>query len=213
MYKVDLHTHSKASPDGFLSVSDYERMLTTKRLDVIAVTDHDTITFAQQLHEHLGDSIIVGEEITALEGELIGLFLHDAVPPGLSATETAKRIHDQGGLVYVPHPFETARKGIRLDVLDQLAGQVDIVETYNGRTLQDHGTQAAAWAKAHHVPGASSSDAHGRRGWGNTHSTVSEHPTRDTLMTLLWDARLTTKSTGVVGRLYPKLNRLRKHRA
>jgi Predicted metal-dependent phosphoesterases (PHP family) len=74
MYKVDLHTHSIASPDGSLNEDNYRKMLETGRLDCIAVTDHNTIAFAKELHANLGDRIIVGEEITTLDGEIIGLF-------------------------------------------------------------------------------------------------------------------------------------------
>jgi len=213
MARVDLHTHSIASPDGGLTADDYRHALASGQLDVVAVTDHDRIDFAVKLHQELGDVVVIGEEVAASEGEIIGLYLHETVPPGMSAAETAEHIHAQGGLVYVPHPFETARKGLPLHVLDQIAGQVDIVETYNGRTLQDRSLLARDWAREHHVSGASSSDAHGRHGWGNTASVLIEAPVRETLIRLLSAAKYDTVSTGAIGRLYPKLNRFRKHHA
>jgi len=211
MIRVDLHTHSTASPDGGITADSYKNMLTSGRLDVVAITDHNRVDFAVKLRQELGDIVIVGEEVTASEGEIIGLYLSEAVPAGLSAAETAERIHAQGGLVYIPHPFETARKGLPVHVLDQIAGQVDIVETYNGRTLQDRSTLARNWAKEHEVTGASSSDAHGKRGWGNTASVLAERPMRETLIRLLSTATYDTVSTGAIGRFYPKLNRLRIH--
>jgi predicted metal-dependent phosphoesterase TrpH len=211
MPRIDLHTHSAASPDGSLKAEDYKQILDSGTLDFIAVTDHDRIDFAVQLQAELGDRIIVGEEISALEGEIIGLYLQEAVPAGLSARETVERIHAQNGLVYIPHPFETRREGIPLRVLDSIAEEVDIIETCNGRTLQDRSGQARQWSADHVVPGAASSDSHGKRGWGNTHSIIAEAPTADTLVTLLHDASHSTRSTGFVGRLYPKLNRLRGH--
>lgn len=210
MYKLDLHTHSQASPDGGLTAEDYRRMLASSALQGIAITDHNRIDFAERLRAELGDEIIVGEEIAAQEGELIGLYLQRAVPAGLTALETARRIHRQGGLTYVPHPFETQRKGLPLDILNQIAQEVDIVETYNGRTLQNRAGQAGQWANTHSVPGASSSDAHGRRGWSNTYSLLAEKPTRETLVQLLHIAEQHTGSTGALGRLYPMLNRLKK---
>lgn len=209
MFRIDLHTHSKASPDGGLSANDYKNMLRSSILRTIAITDHNRIDFAATLHAELGDVIIVGEEVTAIEGEVIGLYLNEAVPAGLSARETAARIHAQGGLVYIPHPFETARKGLPKDVLDDIADMVDIVETYNGRTLQNRGYLADDWAQGHSVLKASSSDAHGKRGWGNTASIVTELPKRETLLRLLNDATADKNSTGFTGRLYPKLNRMR----
>ncbi len=212
MAKVDLHTHSSASPDGSLRAADYERLLSAGTLDCIAVTDHNRIDTALELQQRFGERIIIGEEISTTEGELVGLYLHEAIPAGLSAVDTAQAIHDQNGLVYVPHPFETFRHGIRLDDLNAIAGHVDIIETCNGRTMQDRGQAAISWAEQHAVPGAASSDAHGPRGWGNTYSQLSELPSRATLLTLLRSASHGTGSTGLVGRLYPKLNRLRKFR-
>lgn len=210
MPRVDLHTHSVASPDGGLSAAHYKRMLKGGKLDVIAITDHNRIDFAKKMHDELGDSIIVGEEITTTEGDIIGLYLSKAIPAGLSVQESAKRVRQQGGLVYIPHPFETARKGISLETLDQIAAEVNIIETYNGRTLQNRGEKAKLWATAHSIPWASSSDAHGWRGWGNTASSMGELPTKERLAGLLNKAAHDTTSTGFIGRIYPKLNRLRK---
>ncbi len=69
MFKVDLHTHSIASPDGGLTAQDYLQFLENEDLQAIAITDHDTITFARDLHAQLGARIIVGEEITTTEHE------------------------------------------------------------------------------------------------------------------------------------------------
>jgi predicted metal-dependent phosphoesterase TrpH len=121
MPRVDLHTHSLASPDGALRAADYTVMLASGRLNYIAVTDHNRIDFALQLQAQLGPQIIVGEEITTTDGEIIGLYLHEVVPAGLSTLEAVQRIRQQGGLVYVPHPFETVRKGITAATLDTIA--------------------------------------------------------------------------------------------
>src|SRR6266852_4695389 len=106
MCKVDLHTHSQASLDGGLSAADYHNMLAQDNgLQCVAVTDHNSIAFAQKLQAELGERIIVGEEITTAEGEIIGLYLKKTVPGGRSLAETVRSIKEQDGLVYVPHPF------------------------------------------------------------------------------------------------------------
>jgi len=188
-------------------------MLESGRLDIIAITDHDRIDFAQAVHDTLGGKIIVGEEITTTEGELIGLYLQRLVPPGLSALETAKHIRAQGGLVYVPHPFETVRKGVSADTLAHIAPFVDIVESYNGRSMQRQGTQARSWSAVHGVAQAASSDAHGWYGWGNTYCQVQVQVDVSSLISQLHHARLYMRSTGLRGRLYPTLNRLRGNNA
>ncbi len=186
-------------------------MLDSRTLDYIAITDHNTVDFALEAKQVLGDRIIVGEEIATAEGELIGLYLQEAVEPGLSLHETAELITRQGGVVYVPHPFETVRKGISATALDKLASAVAIVEIHNGRAVaQNRSRQAEAWTTFHHIPGAAASDAHGPRGWGRTYSSVDRTPTAATLPQLLAAARFVYRWPGVVGILYPKLNRLRK---
>lgn len=211
-YKIDFHTHSEASPDGALQLKHYERMLTHQRLHCIAVTDHNTIEFASWLQAELGsDRIIVGEEINTTEGEIIGLYLTEAVPAGLSLKRAIRRVKKQGGLVYVPHPFETVRKGIAEEVLDSIAGEVDIIETQNGRAVfQNTSKQAMSWAASHNIPGAAASDAHGVVGWGRTYTLLDEMPQRETLLALLKGASYERAFPTMRGVLYPKLNRFRK---
>ncbi|HYH75683.1 MAG TPA: PHP domain-containing protein [Candidatus Saccharimonadales bacterium] len=210
-FNVDLHTHSGASPDGALTASQYRLMLQSGRLHCIAITDHNTIAFAQQLHAELGDCIIVGEEIMTTEGEIIGLFLTELVPPGLSAAEATARIRSQDGLVYVPHPFETHRKGLSKATATAIAADVDIIEVYNGRALLQHrGVMARRWARSNGVVSAASSDSHGLHGWGRTYMSLAAMPTRDTLVGLLQQATHHTGFAGLQGMLYPRINRLKK---
>jgi predicted metal-dependent phosphoesterase TrpH len=212
MYKADLHTHSAASPDGGLSAEDYKWALESHVLDIIAVTDHDTIAFAEALQQSLGACIIVGEEISSTEGDIIGLYLKKHIRPGMTAPETVDAIHAQGGLVYIPHPFEKVRKGLQKVTLDALASKVDIIETYNGRSwLSSNSSRAQAWTATHNVSAACSSDTHGRRGWGKTYSLLADMPTQVNLLASLLNARSVADSVGLIGRLYPKLNRIRKH--
>jgi predicted metal-dependent phosphoesterase TrpH len=208
MYKVDLHTHSMASPDGGIDPEQYANALQSEMLDFIAITDHDRIDFALGLNKALGNKIIVGEEITTADGEIIGLFLTRLVEPGLRAIDAAHNIRDQGGLVYIPHPFETVRKGITMQTLDEIADIVDIIEVHNGRALlQNYGPKAAAWAKSHGKAGASSSDAHGYAGLGNSYSIISEPASRGALVSSLSMQNLSQRRPPLYSLLYPKLNR------
>jgi predicted metal-dependent phosphoesterase TrpH len=186
-------------------------MLEHGGLDGVAVTDHNTIDFALALQAQLGERIIVGEEITTEQGEIIGLYLSHPIAAGLPLDDAIHQIQAQGGLVYVPHPFETVRKGISAAVLKIVADNVDIIEVHNGRAVaQNRSVQAHAWAASHHVPGAASSDAHGRAGWGKTYTILDRQPTKETLVRLLATAKHRTGFPGVRALLYPKFNRLRK---
>jgi predicted metal-dependent phosphoesterase TrpH len=211
MYKVDLHTHSTASPDGGISVEQYQKILESGMLDYIAITDHNRIDFAKELHEKLGEPIVVGEEIMTSVGEIIGLYLTERIKPGLTPLETVKQIKDQNGLVYIPHPFETVRKGMLPSMLEELIDYIDIIEICNGRALlQDRSAQAAVWSKLNHKTGAASSDAHGYHGIGRTYTQVHEKPERDNLLELLTTGTPRTTHPSFRGLLYPKYHSIRR---
>lgn len=209
--KIDLHTHSVASHDGGLSEQDYRTMVAEGGLDCIAITDHNTVSFARKMHDDLGEKIIVGEEIMTRDGEIIGLYLKDTIPAHLSLKETIQHIKLQDGLVYVPHPFETVRHGVRSAALASMIEEVDIIETANGRAFfQNRSPLAKAWAVRFKKAGAAASDAHGPRGWGRTYNELEKMPTKKTLVKLLHSSIPTVRFPGVAGILYPKLNKIKK---
>lgn len=211
MFKVDLHTHSIASPDGGISARQYEQALTSGRLDVIAITDHNSTEFALLMQQQLGDRIIVGEEIMTTRGEIIGLYLTQTIPSGLSPAETIDQIRAQGGIVYIPHPFETIRSGLTPQTLEEIADTIDLIEICNGRAfLQNRSSQTVVWSRLNNVVGAASSDAHGSLGIGKTYSSLAEIPTKETLVSLLQRATHHTGRPGARTLLYPKYHRLRK---
>jgi predicted metal-dependent phosphoesterase TrpH len=108
--------------------------------------------------------VIVGEEVRSQSGDLIGLYLEEPVASGLSAAETARRIHDQGGLVGLPHPFDRFRASSGRhapdDELDALLGLVDYIEVFNARLIGRGNQRAADLAASSYIPAAAVSDAH-----------------------------------------------------
>jgi predicted metal-dependent phosphoesterase TrpH len=131
---------------------------------VLALTDHNRIDGAARARERASFPVIVGIELDTAEGELIGLFVEDRIPPGLPARETAERIRAQGGLVYLPHPFyPLVRRPLHASVRDRLAelGLVDVVEGRNGGPFTDRpDALARRWAAARGLPLGAGSDAH-----------------------------------------------------
>ncbi len=211
MYKIDLHTHSIASPDGGISQDEYMNLLEDGTLDYVAVTDHNTIEFAIALQKMLGDKIIVGEEIMTREGEVIGLFLETAIPAGLSAQETMARIRKQHGVVYIPHPLETVRSGVSKATLETHADLVDIVESYNGRAVfQNKGPEATTWARLNQKPVAAASDAHGLKGVGTAFTVIKKKPAATNLAAQIGLGHLTMHRPPLHTLLNPKTNRLLK---
>lgn len=211
MIHIDLHTHSVASPDGGITATVYKQVIEANQLDYVAVTDHNTIDFAVELQGKLGDRIIIGEEIMTLDGEVIGLYLQKTIAPNLGLQETIQEIKQQGGLVYIPHPFEKTRKGISITTLASVAQDVDIIETVNGRAFaENHTKRVQQFATEHSLATCGSSDAHGAAGWGRTYTTIAEAPTKDSLPALLLTAEITYKKPSLQVLLYPKYNRIRK---
>jgi predicted metal-dependent phosphoesterase TrpH len=118
---------------------------------------------AVALADELPCRVVVGQEVRTWAGEVIGLFLTERLPYGLPPHEAVAAIRDQGGLVYVPHPFDPMRHCMKEDALRQLAadGLIDALEVFNAKTSLSHlNAQAAAFAAEHDLPGGSGSDAH-----------------------------------------------------
>jgi predicted metal-dependent phosphoesterase TrpH len=161
--RVALHIHTLFSPCAETKLEDIESYCQSKRIDVIAITDHDTIGGAVALQATTSNlRVIVGEEIRSEEGEIIGLFLKTEIEPGLSAVETCKRIKDQGGLVYIPHPFDIFKiNRIRKRALAEILPMVDIIEVWNGKAnLPIFNQFANQFAEEHQKVKAVGSDAH-----------------------------------------------------
>ena len=120
LIRVDCHNHSYYSPDSILSPKTMLSRARRRGLDVIAVTDHNTVRgglVAQELAAKRFPElrVIVGEEVRTADGEVLGLFLSQDIPRDLSAVETIERIHAQGGVAGAPHPFDTHRSGLRAE--------------------------------------------------------------------------------------------------
>jgi predicted metal-dependent phosphoesterase TrpH len=168
--RADLHTHSHYSRDSVLSPEAYVDACVRKGITCAAVTDHNVIEGASVVREVAARKapgrlkIITGEEIKTSQGEIIGLFLEDLVPRGLTAAETVRAIHDQGGIAAIPHPFDVFRRNvIKREVLDEIATLVDTIEGYNCRNiLGSHDAKAREVARQAGKPISVGSDSHSR---------------------------------------------------
>lgn len=146
-----------------------ERMIRTcqeRGINVLAVTDHNEFDGALEVAAAAPDgfTVIPSEEIKSSEGEIIGYFLNRHIPRGLPPEETAERIRAQGGVVNVPHPFDTLRGGrLSTPALDRLVslGLIDMIEGFNARmTRPEDNDQALVYAREHDLPVTGGSDAH-----------------------------------------------------
>ncbi|MCD6519760.1 MAG: PHP domain-containing protein [Anaerolineae bacterium] len=160
--KVDLHIHTRFSNDSLTTLEDVLRWARRRGLDALAITDHNTIEGALRLAQRSPIPIIIGEEIRTRQGELIGLFLQEPIPPNLSLRETAELIHKQGGIVYVPHPLDRVRhSAVGREALLRIISQVDAIEVLNARVTFPLDNQLAReLAQRYDLPQGAGSDAH-----------------------------------------------------
>ena len=164
--KYDLHTHTKYSLRcGVVEPEDLVKMAISKGLNGIAVTDHDTIkgAVAAKRFETPDFEVIVGCEIKTTNGELIGLYLQEEI---ISRTpmEVIQEIHDQGGIVVVPHPFDRFRSA-RFDNISKYLKGIDAIEVFNSRCISEKSNSLARdfvmkCGKSHHLSMVGGSDAH-----------------------------------------------------
>lgn len=168
---ADFHIHTRYSPDSRLGEVDFIARAIERGLTHVAITNHNNVEGAIAVRDKVAEmgladrlTVILGEEVSTADGEVVGLFLTETIPRGLSADETADEIHRQGGLVSIPHPYDPFRKShIREEPLTALAeaGKIDMIEVFNCRvTFQRHNQAAAEFAAAHRIPGIAASDTH-----------------------------------------------------
>lgn len=167
--RVDCHLHTVASGDANLTLEQLAVRARDSGLDVVCVTDHNETSAAVAASAlDLGVGIVVGEEIRTPDGDVIGLFLTERIPYVLPLAEVVARIRAQGGLVYVPHPFDRGRSSLGA-ALPRLCeqGDVDVIEVFNAKIAdQALNDQAAVLAAAYGLPGGAGSDAHDSDGVG-----------------------------------------------
>ncbi len=161
MWRLDLHIHTRSSHDCLSEYADVVATARDRGLDRIAITDHNEIDGALRVRDLAPDLVIVGEEVKTAEGvDLTGLFVTRKIPKGTPALETAQAIKEQGGLVYVPHPFAGA-KGLGEEVLAAIEPMIDVVEIFNARIHKPAlNEKAQRWAAKRDLPGGAGSDAH-----------------------------------------------------
>jgi glycosyltransferase involved in cell wall biosynthesis len=200
---VDLHMHTDRSSDCATPV---EVLLATARdqgLGAIAVTDHNEISGAleaQAKAAEFGVKVIVGEEVkTATQGEVIGLFLQEKIPRGLSLAETVTEIKRQGGLVYVPHPFDRMHAVPDYEHLLDVVDEIDAMEVYNPRVaIGSFNEEAGRFAAKYRIPAGAGSDAHVAQGLGSVRIRMPDFEGPEEFLEALRIADIVTKPSSLL---------------
>lgn len=158
--KVDLHTHTRYSPDSTMTPAELVERARAAGLDRLAVTDHNLMDGSFEAHAIDPELVILAEEVDCAGGiDIIGLFLKEPIPSGLSVEETSERIRDQGGVVYTPHPYAYLRRPSRRAL--RAIAVADVVEVFNGRAFWPAwNRRALEAAQVRGLPGAAATDGH-----------------------------------------------------
>jgi glycosyltransferase involved in cell wall biosynthesis len=189
---VDLHMHTDHSYDCATPV---EVLLTEARargLGAIAITDHNEISGALDARSKAptGLRVIVAEEIkTADQGEVIGLFIERKIPRGMTLQQTIAEIKRQGGLVYVPHPFDRLHSVPDYEHLLDVLDEVDAIEVFNPRVaIAEFNEEALRFAAKYRIPAGAGSDAHVPQGLGSVRIRMREFVGPEEFLESLRDA-------------------------
>jgi predicted metal-dependent phosphoesterase TrpH len=160
--RIDLHCHTCYSRDSLTTLDTLLHWMDRRGLDMVAITDHNTIAGAQEFHARAPQRFVVGEEIKTRAGELVALFLEEELPAGLPVLDTIARVHDQGGLVGASHPLDRLRsEAMGWQNLQAIRANLDFVEIFNARIIWPGDNRmareiAVRWG----LPGSAGSDAH-----------------------------------------------------
>ncbi len=199
--KIDMHVHTEDSPDAHTRIDDLPKIISAKGLDGVAVTEHN------QLNPPEFENVIIlpGVEISSAEGHIIALGVREIIPRKLSADETIQRIHDQGGVAIIPHPYDPVCECVKLS---NLKVRPDAVETMNADALSFGISNYLAKRDAIklNLPQVGGSDSHIPESIGDCY-TIIDSPTRSVEDIL---TAIRTGRTRPVGHATSVMNKLRK---
>jgi predicted metal-dependent phosphoesterase TrpH/glycosyltransferase involved in cell wall biosynthesis len=199
---VDLHMHTDHSYDCATPVDALLAAAKEQGLGAIAVTDHNEVSGALEARAkaaRYGVKLIVGEEVkTADQGEVIGLFIEEKIPRGLTLDETIAEIRRQGGLVYVPHPFDRLHTVPDYEHLLAVVDDIDAIEVFNPRVaLPAFNEEAARFAAKYRIVAGAGSDSHVAQGLGSVRIRMRDFDGAEEFLESLRDADIIGKPSSL----------------
>ena len=204
LIEVDLHMHTDHSPDCATPVEVLLETARDRGLGAIAITDHNEVSGAleaRRIAERMGDlKVIVAEEVkTAEQGEVIGLFLEEKIPKGMTMAETIAAIREQGGLVYVPHPFDRFHSVPDYEHLLDMVEEIDILEVFNPRVaLTSFNEEAERFARKYRIVPGAGSDSHVAQGLGSVRQRIHDFDGPAEFLEAMRNADITRKHKNLV---------------
>jgi hypothetical protein len=203
MLDLELHCHTRFSPDSLVKLPDLIAHAREVGLHKLAITDHSEIEGALLAQQMAPDLIIVGEEAMTTDGELLCYFITELVPDGLSLEHAIDFVHEQGGVCGPPHPLDPRRHGVGANNLVRFAHKFDFVETFNARTRDhDKNDEADYLAQRLNLPRICASDAHTLQEVGISRTRVqSDFFTVQEFIAQLHDAELITHYSSITANI------------
>ena len=204
LIEVDLHMHTDHSPDCATPVEVLLETARDRGLGAIAITDHNEVSGAleaRKIAEQMGGiKVIVAEEVkTAKQGEVIGLFLEEKIPKGMTMAETVAAIREQGGLVYVPHPFDRFHSVPDYEHLLDMVEEIDVLEVFNPRVaLTAFNEEAERFARKYRIVPGAGSDSHVAQGLGSVRVRIHDFDGPVEFLEAMRDADITRKHKNLV---------------
>jgi predicted metal-dependent phosphoesterase TrpH len=204
LIEVDLHMHTDHSTDCATPVDVLLQTARDRGLGAIAITDHNEVSGAleaRRIAAGMDDiKVIVAEEVkTAEQGEVIGLFLEEKIPKGLTMAETIAAIREQNGLVYVPHPFDRFHSVPDYEHLIDIVEEVDILEVFNPRVaVTAFNEEAERFARKYRIVPGAGSDSHVAQGLGSVRVRIRDFDGPAEFLEAMRDADITRKHKNLV---------------
>ena len=211
MIKADLHIHTRYSMDCHTPLDKIIQRCQALGIHCIAIADHGTAEGALEMQKIAPFKVIVAQEILTTHGEIMGMFLKETIPSGISPQEAVKRIHEQGGLVNIPHPFETIRGSALKDgMMDEIASEIDLIEVLNARSPFGRvRRKSEAFAAKHGIPGGAGSDAHRVSEIGNVFIEMPDFNSKEEFLNALVQGKIGGKRSGWFVHIYTMWDKAR----
>jgi len=204
LLKADLHIHTKYSMDCQTPLDKIISRCQELGINCIAIADHGTAEGGLEMQKIAPFKVIVAEEILTTDGEIMGMFLKETIPSGITPQEAVKRIREQDGLVNIPHPFETIRgSALKDSIIDQIAKDIDLMEVLNSRSpFPANSNKARDFAMKHNIPAGAGSDAHTIHEIGNAYIEIPDFNNKDDFLEALARGKIYGKRSGVFVHLF-----------
>jgi predicted metal-dependent phosphoesterase TrpH len=210
--KADLHIHTEYSMDCVIPLDQLIERCLEMEINCVAIADHGTVEGALILKKKAPFSVIVAEEILTTDGEIMGMFLQETIPSGITVSEAISRIRAQNGLICVPHPFDMFRQSaLGRKVLKKIVSQVDIIEVFNARILPfQNQNNTVTFAEKNSLSKSAGSDSHTLPEIGNAYVEMPEFSGKDDFLKALAQGKIFGHKTNPLVHFASLKNRITK---